>query len=236
MTQNETFQKTDECRDLLVIQPDHLQGSSLILHFWFLHLLFLHRIDEMIKKIVYTLLVSVFGLFAQNSKAGIFEIGASGNYRISRLDRNNYQEMESYTGSISYYFWENSALELSYTSGTQIVVLKITGENMAITTTSFQMMGADLVLSLASKESFIQPYIKAGAALTRKKMTREIENQGVDELPISEGLVPSAGIGVKFKISNTMSLKLGVDGWTSPSNQKPTTIDYAGRAGISWLF
>lgn len=171
-----------------------------------------------------------------NASAGIFEVGGSGNYRISRLDKDNYQEMTSYTGSVSYYFWEMSALELSYTEGEQIVVLKIPTENKTTTTTIFKMAGLDLVITLASKESVIQPYIKAGGAYITKDMYREVETVGMDRLPSQKGLVPSAGAGIKIKFTNTMSLKVGVDAWTSPSNQKPTTIDYAGRAGLSWMF
>lgn len=42
------------------------------------------------------------------------ELGANANYRRSAFDSNNYQELISYTGSISYYFMEMSAIELSY--------------------------------------------------------------------------------------------------------------------------
>ncbi|MGE0763653.1 MAG: outer membrane beta-barrel protein [Bdellovibrionales bacterium] len=173
---------------------------------------------------------------APHAQAGVIEVGASGNYRISRINKENYQEMVSYTGTLSYYFWELSALELSYTEGTQIVVLQIPTENRTTTTTSFQMAGLDLVLTLADKQSVFQPYVKLGGAYLKKEMQREIENMGITKLPSSEGVVPSAGVGFKFRIGANLSLKVGVDAWTSPSNQSPTTIDYAGRAGISWMF
>ncbi len=174
--------------------------------------------------------------FSSLAQAGVFEIGASGNYRISRLDEDNYSEMVSYTGTISYYFWEMSALELSYTQGTQITVMLIPGDNKTTTTTGFQMGGADLVLTLADKQSLFQPYVKLGGAYLRKEMVREIETLGKDRLPTSEGIVPSAGVGFKIRLTNALSLKAGVDAWTSPPSQDRTTIDYAARAGISWMF
>ena len=182
--------------------------------------------------------ILLFGLLlvSPSAFAGIFEVGASGNYRISRIDNDNYQEMVSYTGTISYYFWEMSAFELSYTEGTQIVVLQIPTENKTTTTTSFKMGGLDLVLTLADKDSVFQPYIKVGGAYIKKEIYREVATLGIDRLPSSEGVVPSAGVGFKVKITNAFSIKAGVDAWTSPSNQKPTTIDYAGRAGVSWMF
>ena len=188
--------------------------------------------------LVFRILTILVGLSvaAPPAEAGLFELGSSGNYRISRIDKDNYQEMVSYTGSISYYFWEMSAIELSYTEGEQIVVLKIPDENKTTTTTIFRMAGLDLVLTLAGKESPFQPYIKVGGAYIKKEMYREVETLGTDRLPSSEGLVPSAGVGFKIKLTDAMSIKMGVDAWTSPSNQEPTTIDYAGRAGISWMF
>jgi hypothetical protein len=50
-------------------------------------------------------------------------------------------------------------------------------------------------------------------------------------------LVPSAGAGFKISITDALSLKVGVDVWASDAINLPTTtMDYAGRAGISWLF
>jgi len=50
--------------------------------------------------------------------AGIFEISGTANYRRSQINDLNYQESQSVTASVSYYFMEMSALELSYTQGT----------------------------------------------------------------------------------------------------------------------
>lgn len=144
--------------------------------------------------------------------------------------------MVSYTGSLSYYFWEMSALELSYTEGTQVVVLSIPGDNKNVVTTQFRIIGGDLVLTLADKDSLLQPYVKVGGAYMTKKITREIQTVGSDHLDAPSGLVPSAGVGFKIKISQGLSIKVGVDAWTSPPEKKPVTVDYAGRAGISWLF
>ena len=55
----------------------------------------------------------------------------------------------------------------------------------------------------------------------------------------SEGISPSAGLGFKMALSQTLALKVGLEAWTSPitddANVK-TTYDIAARAGISWLF
>lgn len=177
-------------------------------------------------------------LWTSYAHAGYIEIGASGNYRISKIDDDNQQELISYTGSFSYYFWELSAVELSYTQGKQEVTAKFPGDtNRIVQTTMFEMMGADLVLTLADKESFLQPYIKGGAARIKKKIIRVVEGAGggTDEIELDPSVVPSAGIGFKLKFTKTLSLKVGVDAWKSSSSDTDT-IDYAGRAGISWMF
>ncbi len=172
------------------------------------------------------------------SFAGFIEIGGSGNYRISQLNEDNYQKSLSYTGSISYYFWEMSALELSYTQGTQVSVLKISDtDSKTTTTTYFEMSGLDLVLTLADKQSIFLPYIKGGGAYIVKKMESQVEGFAPKPAQPVYGAVPSAGVGFKIKLTQALSFKAGVDGWRSPpGNSKKAIWDYAGRAGLSWMF
>jgi Outer membrane protein beta-barrel domain len=189
-------------------------------------------------RIPFNLMLLAGLLIPSLAQAGFIELSATGNYRISRIDEDNYQEMVSYTGSVSYYFWELSALELSYTEGIQVVVLKIPGDNKTTTSTKFSLAGLDLVLTLADKQSAFQPYIKVGGAYLTKRIEREVEGipNGNDSIDAPSGAVPSAGLGFKVKLTNQMSIKVGVDAWTSPLDRDPVTIDYAGRAGMSWLF
>jgi hypothetical protein len=177
-------------------------------------------------------------LWAGAAQAGIIELGASGNYRLSRIDDDNKQEMTSYTGTISYYFWEMSALELSYTQGKSVVTYMFPGETThTYITTVFELIGLDLVLTLGDKQSVFLPYIKVGGAYIRKEIAREVEGvSGVQRIPAPDGIVPSAGIGFKIRFTQTLSLKVGVDAWTSPPDREPVTVDYAGRAGLSWMF
>ncbi len=167
----------------------------------------------------------------------VIEVGATANYRKSVITEDNYQESESYTGSISYYFWEMSALELSYTRGAQRVVLKPSAQEAKFTITStFYMAGADLVFTLGSRESAFQPYVKIGGAYIEKEIVREVEGGATTEIPGEFGVVPSAGLGFKIRLTKALSLKVGADAWTSPIKKgEDTTYDYAGRAGFSWF-
>ena len=48
--------------------------------------------------------------------------------------------------------------------------------------------------------------------------------------------MPSTGIGLKLRLNKTLSVKIGLSAWTSPLGEDDPTVDYAGRAGISWIF
>ena len=191
--------------------------------------------------------VLIFCFFSQPSFAGFVEVGGSVNYKKTSIDENNYSDSLSYTGSVSYYFWERSALELSYTSGTGKLSTKADGlsEIQQIQIAQFTMTSLDLVLSLAGKQDPIQPYFKIGAGYVEKKFFKQNELEGRVALPSQYGAVPSAGVGIKIALTQSLSLKVGIDAWTSPLNDKSKDsddqerkleIDYAGQAGLSWMF
>ena len=182
----------------------------------------------------------IFLLLSSAAKAGVFEIGGSASYRSSHFDIDNYKTSTSLTFTVSYYFWAMSALELSYTNGTDKVRTKIGTDPAYTLITGFNMLGVDLVFTLASREASIQPYIKIGAANIKKEFYREVENNDRQKIAETDGVVPSLGIGIKIKLSNTFSIKLGVDAWISDDESideiTEETLDYAGRAGVSWMF
>ncbi len=196
----------------------------------------------MVKRIFFFLSVL---LFSFDSYAGFTELGASVNYRRTSIDDNNFSESTSYTGSISYYFWERSALELSYTSGVGKLSTKATGvsELTQLQIAQFSMIGLDLVLSLAGREDVFQPYIKIGAGYVDKNIFKENEIEGRVKIQTQSGTVPSAGAGFRIGLTKQLSLKVGVDAWTSPlddrdenGEKRDLQIDYAGRAGLAWMF
>lgn len=178
-------------------------------------------------------------LLLPSAFAGLMEISGSINYKASRFDDANYQQSNSYTGSISYYFWDMSALELSYTDGLSELSAQATSDLQRIYKTQFQMTGLDLVISFASRKQPVQPYIKLGAAYLEKNLYLEVPSEGSRiKTGDQHGTVPSAGIGIKIRLSDTFSIKIGGETWSSPQNEdttEPVTWDYAGRAGLSWF-
>lgn len=188
-------------------------------------------------------LIAVFSIvFPTAAEANFIEVGVSGSYKRSNIGENAYDESQSLTGSLSYYFDESSAIEFSYTDGKN---RRMIGENQAdgqLTNMIYKMMGLDFVLTIGPREATLRPYVKVGAVyILEKRITSQtwLNNVVFNGTPIEDppALVPSAGIGFKLTLTKEWSLKVGAEAWTSrPLSQTPVTIDYAGRVGLTWLF
>lgn len=174
------------------------------------------------------------------SRAGIWEIGASGSYRRQNIDVDAVDESQSLTGSLSYYLNEASAIELSYTDGISKRAISPSAANGHTTTATYKALGLDFIYTFGSGTA--KPYIKGGAQyLLEKKIVDQYMLAGGAYEPrtieSSPALVPSVGVGFKIGLTASISLKAGVDAWTSDSlSVQPVKIDYAGRAGLSWMF
>lgn len=192
--------------------------------------------------IAFSIAFSTVLLAAPQARAGFIEIGASGAYKKSNIGTDSYDESTSLTGSFAYYFDESSALELSYTDGLNKRRLGDGQPNGQLTNMTYKMTGLDFVLTLGDRESTIRPYIKIGGVyIMEKKITSQYWQNNVT-FPSSSredppALVPSAGIGFKLALTKSLSLKVGVEAWSSRSvSEQPVTIDYSGRVGLAWMF
>lgn len=177
-------------------------------------------------------------LTGAQASAGFVEIGASANYRSSGYDKNNLVESLTYSASMSYYFWEMCAIEFTYTTGYSMQKSKgpLEADPVYKVEDNIDMASADLVLSFASRQDPFRPYVKAGAGYLIKERFRQVNEDDKSRINKQEGIVPSAGVGLSISFTKEFSLKVGVEAWTSPLKQDPVVVDYAGRAGISWIF
>lgn len=182
---------------------------------------------------------AIFGLPGQRASAvGFVELGGSVNYRYSGYDPNNYVQSLSYTATLSYYFWEMCALELNYTTGYSkevsqgpfVIDPKETIED------NIQLTSLDAIFTLADKDDFFRPYVKIGGGYLIKQRFLRVDDGEEDLIASQKGVVPSGGFGFAVSLTKELNVKLGLDAWTSPLNVKPVIVDYAGRAGISWIF
>lgn len=148
----------------------------------------------------------------------------------------------AYTASIAYYFAEMAALELNYTNGQseRFVPGPIADSR---TTYDFSLVGMDLIISFAERQSTFVPYVKAGVAyFVNKDVTYEfIDNNNSlnnrrDQVNLGAAFVPSLGFGLRFRLTQTLAFKFGLEAWTSDSIDRDHSWDMFGRAGISWFF
>jgi len=177
-------------------------------------------------------------LFSLVAQAGIMELSASYGVRTSKIDADNYTRSESWSSSLAWYFWEKSALEVSYSQGRSVQSLKAVGTSTLIYTMDSEVYGADLVITLAGKDSFIQPFIRGGVAHLKKKIYRTDTATGAVDLfgaPV-DGVVPTYGAGLNIRLTTTFSLKFSYDRIRSGVSNDSNIWDEAAKAGLSWYF
>ena len=176
-------------------------------------------------------LIALFGvmIWGTQAEAGYLEIGTSYNYRQNYVDEFNRTIQRSITGSISYYFWEQSALELSYTDGASDIKLDTVDVNV-----KFEFYGLDLVISFAGRGATFRPYVKAGAVYQIKSTRTRYAT--IDRIVRTRGVSPSAGVGFRLKLTQSFVFRSGVDLWATDTDAEEAQYDMVGRAGISWLF
>lgn len=174
-------------------------------------------------------------IFAQmTAHALTTEIGLSYSFSKKNFNATNYYQSESKSASLSFYMFEKIALELSYTESFY--------ENQENDTTSARVIqqtstiaGSDLIFILTDQRSDFQPYIKGGAAYIHKKAVIKYANANAYEIPTKDGIAPSYGIGLKYKLTERFSVRVGYDIWKTPMDDGTKTDDTAFKAGLNWF-
>lgn len=165
------------------------------------------------------------------------ELGANYGYKKSFFDPQNFYEQESTTGSLSFYFWEKAALELSYTKG--LMVRKEYDPTAAVPTTRTStiestILGADFIFILTDRKSKFQPFLKAGYANINRKQV--LQNEGDPPSPSSNsGNAPSYGVGLRYSLTDSIGIKMSYDILQTPVGDGQKTDDVNSRVGLSWI-
>lgn len=161
------------------------------------------------------------------------ELGLSYSFSKKNFNANNYYQSESKSASLSFYLLEKIALELSYTeSFYENQENDVTSARVIQQTTN--ITGADLIFVLTDQRSDFQPYIKGGGAYIQKKAVIKYQNANAYEIPTKDGIAPSYGVGLKYKLTEKFSVRLGYDIWKTPMDDGTKTEDTAFKAGLSW--
>lgn len=179
-------------------------------------------------------------LLSFNAQAFFTEVGLNYGRKKTSFDADNYFDSESLTGSISFYFKESLALEMSYTSATAVREETIRSGTTVVSRQTVvqttQVYGADLIWPLASRQAFFQPYLKGGVAQIQRVQEVKVNDLNTYKLEPEVALVPSYGIGFKLAMTQTFAFKVSYDGWKTPLGGGAFSNDDALRVGVTWLF
>lgn len=183
-----------------------------------------------------SLLIGLFlgALLPVNAHALLTELGINYGYQKKTFSANNLYQTESKSATLSFYFWEKFALETNYTTSFYESKENDTGGTPRTVQQSTEIMGADLVFVLAGRSSMFQPYIKAGSGFIKKKKQVRYENSNTIDIPTKDGWAPSYGAGLKVKITERFSVKLGYDVWKTPLDDGTSSDDTSFKAGLSF--
>lgn len=163
------------------------------------------------------------------------ELGLSYGFKTTYFTEENFEKSDSASASLSMYFWERIALELSYTRQ-QIEREERFGSETDIRRIyqTTQYYGGDLILILADKKSLFQPYIKGGMAHFIKNQQMKTGSMSTQVQPEEKGTVPSYGAGLKIAITEAMSIKLSYDVWSTDLADMEKKDTYF-KAGLTWM-
>lgn len=180
-------------------------------------------------------LIAPFFLFIAPAHSFI-EVSLSGSYSESQIQEILFSKSESYTGSISYYFMERSALQLSMTQANRRDRIFSDGStNSTLQIVSANVLGLDLIANFGDRSATIQPFLKGGVAQMQKTFTSQTTGLESDEPTVLSGLAPSAGLGVRLLLTKKLSVNFACDAWALPQGNGLQSFDVRVTGGISWF-
>lgn len=189
------------------------------------------------KKTLHTLFILTLLLLPMTSQALFTEVGLNYSRKKQTYDVNNNTDSEATTGSIALYFAEKLAFELSYTEAATIQNIQVLPTDLPRTIyQNTKIIGADLILVLADKKAFFQPFIKGGVAQINRLQTIKDGNISVQTLPLDVAIAPSYGLGLKIALTEQFGLKIAYSIWQTPIGGGAKTNDDALSVGVTWMF
>jgi opacity protein-like surface antigen len=190
---------------------------------------------------IFSLLFFVFCGLIYNSQAlalGV-ELGINYTYKKTLIDDLNTTEQEGKTGTVSLYFWERLAVELSYTNGLYVKKERQDASTSStlqrVTTQWSDIYGCDLIYVFADRKERFQPYVKGGVAYIKKKQTVQIGTDPSFTIEPKPGYAPSYGAGIKFFFTENLSVRASYDIVRTPIDEGTSADDITGRIGLSWM-
>lgn len=177
--------------------------------------------------------------FSNFAHAMYTELGLSYNYMKRTFDELNTVENQGSTFSLSFYIWEQVALETSYTNGLYVKKERqasLSDTTQRTTTQRSDITELDVIYVFADRKAQFQPYVKGGMAYITKKQVVQIGNDIPFDVSPKPAWAPSYGIGAKFMLTDSFAIKASWDAVHTPIDDSTFADDITARAGISWIF
>lgn len=181
----------------------------------------------------------IFKPTAAHAALGV-ELGVNYSYKKTFIDSMDNVEQQGTTGTVSMYFWERLAVELSYTNGLYVKKERqdasVNSTTIRVTTQYSDIYGLDLIYVFADRKARFQPFVKGGIAYIKKRQTVQIGTDPSFTIEPNPGYAPGYGAGIKFFFTESMAIRASYDVVKTPIDSNTTADDISGRVGISWMF
>jgi len=186
-------------------------------------------------QILFGLMLMIFPLC---SHAMFTELGLTYGRKRTTFDANNDSDSEYTTASVSLYFAERMALELSYTDAATVQHQQLSSADLPRTIyQKSDILGADLVYIFADKTAVFQPFVKAGIAQIKRNLEYKDGSFPTQTTPIPDNsIAPSYGVGFKVAVTDAFGIKASYSVWQTPIGNGQKTNDDAISAGVTWMF
>ena len=178
-------------------------------------------------------LLCILITFSSVTSWAVTELGLSYGYSKKTFNATNFYQSDSKSASLSFYFWERIALELSYTDSFYESQESDTTSTRTVQQSS-KISNGSIVYTMLGNKSPVQPYVKAGAAYIKKNQLVKYVNASTIEIPESAGWAPSYGAGIKIILTERFSIKLSYDLYQTPLSDGSNSDDTSFKAGLSW--
>ena len=140
--------------------------------------------------------------------AGVYELGGSYSYTKSTYNAGSYTWTQKWSGSIGYYFTEDSELEFMYQDSTS----KAFTSGYQDITYHDRVYSVNLSYFLFESEAAFRPYFRGGAGQLNRDVTGSYA-AGYSPPGRLDEVTVILGAGVKAKLSRIFALKIDADSY-----------------------
>jgi hypothetical protein len=149
-------------------------------------------------------LIIASGIGAANqSQAGVFELGTGFSWQRSNFSNNSFTELKRYTVSLGYYFTEDSEISFSY----QDTTTKTFVPSVQDTTFRDQVYSLDLTYLFMDQGDAFRPYVKGGIGQLNRDATGTYSG-GFTPPGRTDQITAIVGAGIRARLSSKLGLKV----------------------------